>query len=131
MSNLVNLTNRQQHVLWATIRHYIATAEPVGSEALVRDYNLSVSSATIRNAMAALEKGGLLFQPHTSAGRVPSDSGYRIYVNQLIVPSHDSTQQMAHLLNDRLNAEDWSFEAVLRGAAQILATVSGYITLIT
>ncbi|CAA9347156.1 Heat-inducible transcription repressor HrcA [uncultured Leptolyngbya sp.] len=131
MSNLVNLTNRQQQVLWATIRHYIATAEPVGSEALVRDYNLSVSSATIRNAMAALEKGGLLFQPHTSAGRVPSDSGYRIYVNQLIVPSHDSTQQVAHLLNDRLNAEDWSFEAVLRGAAQILATVSGYITLIT
>ncbi|MBW4692043.1 MAG: heat-inducible transcriptional repressor HrcA [Lyngbya sp. HA4199-MV5] len=131
MSQSVNLTNRQQQVLWATIRHYIATAEPVGSEALVKDYNLSVSSATIRNAMAALEKGGLLFQPHTSAGRVPSDSGYRTYVDQLIVPSNNLTQQVAHLLNDRLNSEDWSFEALLRGAAQILATVSGYITLIT
>jgi heat-inducible transcriptional repressor len=131
MSLPVNLTNRQQQVLRATIRHYIATAEPVGSEALVRDYNLSVSSATIRNAMAVLEKGGLLFQPHTSAGRIPSDSGYRTYVDQLIVPSHDLTQQVAHLLNERLNSDDWSFEALLRGAAQILATVSGYITLIT
>ncbi|MCY7275007.1 MAG: heat-inducible transcriptional repressor HrcA, partial [Phormidesmis sp. CAN_BIN44] len=83
----INLTNRQQQVLWATVRHYIATAEPVGSEALVKEYNLSVSSATIRNAMGVLEKSGLLYQPHTSAGRIPSDSGYRIYVDNLIKPS--------------------------------------------
>src|SRR5579883_2063683 len=131
MSQPVNLTHRQQQVLWATVRHYIATAEPVGSEALVKEYNLSVSSATIRNAMAVLEKGGLLFQPHTSAGRIPSDSGYRTYVDRLITPSNDLAQQAVHLLNDRLNSDDWSFEALLRGAAQILATVSGYITLIT
>ncbi|WP_421655258.1 heat-inducible transcriptional repressor HrcA [Leptothermofonsia sp. ETS-13] len=131
MSHPVHLTSRQQQVLWATVRHYIATAEPVGSEALVKEYNLSVSSATIRNAMSVLEKSGLLFQPHTSAGRVPSDSGYRIYVDQLLTPANELTSQVEQLLADRLNREDWSLEALLRGAAQILATVSGYITLIT
>ncbi len=131
MSLQMNLTNRQQKVLWATVRHYIATAEPVGSEALVKEYNLSVSSATIRNAMSVLEKSGLLYQPHTSAGRIPSDSGYRIYVDRLITPSSELTSQVEQLLGDKLNREDWSLEALLRGAAQILATVSGYITLIT
>lgn len=131
MSIQITLTNRQQQVLWATVRHYIATAEPVGSEALVKEYNLSVSSATIRNAMGVLEKVGLLYQPHTSAGRVPSDSGYRIYVDRLITPSSDFTLQVEQLLSDRLNREDWSLEAMLRGAAQILATVSGYVALIT
>ncbi|MBD2021590.1 heat-inducible transcriptional repressor HrcA [Leptolyngbya sp. FACHB-36] len=131
MSVQVNLTHRQQQVLWATVRHYIATAEPVGSEALVKEYNLSVSSATIRNAMGVLEKVGLLYQPHTSAGRVPSDSGYRIYVDQLITPSNELNLHVEQLLSDRLNRDDRSLEAVLRGAAQILATVSGYIALIT
>lgn len=127
----VKLTSRQQQVLWATVRHYIATAEPVGSEALVKEYNLSVSSATIRNAMGVLEKVGLLYQPHTSAGRIPSDSGYRIYVDQLITPSSIFTAQVEQLLSDRLSRDDRSLEAMLRGAAQILATVSGYIALIT
>jgi heat-inducible transcriptional repressor len=131
MTIQVNLTKRQQKVLWATVRHYIATAEPVGSGALVKEYDLSVSPATIRNAMSFLEKSGLLYQPHTSAGRVPSDSGYRIYVDQLITPSTELTLQVEQLLGGRLNREDWSLEALLRGAAQILATVSGYITLIT
>lgn len=127
----VSLTDRQQHILWATVRHYIATAEPVGSKALVDEYNLNVSPATIRNAFALLEKSGLLYQPHTSAGRVPSDSGYRIYVDQLIKPSEIVGRQVEELFTNRLNWEDWSFEAILRGAAQILATLSGYITLIT
>lgn len=131
MSIKVSLNHRQQQVLWATVRHYIATAEPVGSEALVKEYNMSVSSATIRNAMGHLEKVGLLFQPHTSAGRVPSDSGYRIYVDQLIQPSSGSAVQVEQLLSDRLNWERWSFEALLKGAAQILATLSGYIALVT
>jgi heat-inducible transcriptional repressor len=130
----IHLSDRQQQVLWATVRHYIATAEPVGSKALVEEYNLSVSPATIRNAMGVLEKAGLLYQPHTSAGRVPSDSGYRIYVDQLMTPSEPLTRQVEQLLQDRLdrlNQKDWSFEALLQGAAQILATLSGYITLIT
>jgi heat-inducible transcriptional repressor len=127
----VNLTNRQQHILWATVRHYIATAEPVGSKALAEEYNLSVSPATIRTAMGYLEKAGLLYQPHTSAGRIPSDSGYRIYVDQLITPSDQRVRQVDQVLTDRLSREEGSFESLLRGAAQILATLSGYIALVT
>ncbi|MBN3895178.1 MAG: heat-inducible transcriptional repressor HrcA [Nostoc sp.] len=148
----VQLTNRQQHILWATVRHYIATAEPVGSKALVDEYDLGVSSATIRNVMSVLEKSGLLYQPHASAGRVPSDSGYRIYVDQLITPSlrsrsvsqTDATRSLLPqsgtetlgrevelALQKRLQWEDWSLETLLQGAAQILATLSGCISLIT
>ncbi len=131
MSKKINLTERQQHILWATVRHYIATAEPVGSKALLEEYNLSVSPATIRNAMGFLEKAGLLYQPHTSAGRIPSDSGYRIYVDQLIAPANNLTREVDRVLRDRLNWEEQSLEVLLRGASQILATISGYITLIT
>jgi heat-inducible transcriptional repressor len=127
----VQLTNRQQHILWATIRHYIATAEPVGSKALIEEYDLGVSSATIRNVMGVLEKSGLLYQPHASAGRIPSDSGYRIYVDQLITPSETLAREVELALQQRLHWEDWSLEAILQGAAQILATLSGCIGLIT
>jgi heat-inducible transcriptional repressor len=127
----VQLTNRQQHILWATVRHYIATAEPVGSKALVEEFDLGVSSATIRNVMGVLEKSGLLYQPHTSAGRVPSDSGYRIYVDQLITPSEVLAKEVELALQQRLQWEDWSLEILLQGAAQILASLSGCISLIT
>jgi heat-inducible transcriptional repressor len=128
----VNLTERQKHILWATIHHYIATAEPVGSKALVEEYNLSLSPATIRNAFGWLEKVGLLYQPHTSAGRVPSDSGYRIYVDRLMKPTNSLGRQVEQVLADKLqHHKNSSLESLLRGAAQILATVSGYITLIT
>ncbi|MHC5935833.1 heat-inducible transcriptional repressor HrcA [Nostoc sp.] len=142
----VQLTNRQQHILWATVRHYIATAEPVGSKALVDEYDLGVSSATIRNVMGVLEKSGLLYQPHASAGRIPSDSGYRIYVDQLITPSlRDPSASSGHRatrtetlgreveveLQKLLQWEDRSLETLLQGAAQILATLSGCISLIT
>ncbi|MDY7022118.1 MAG: heat-inducible transcriptional repressor HrcA [Cyanobacteriota bacterium] len=131
MPVIVNLTERQNHILWATIRHYIATAEPVGSKALVEEFNLKVSPATIRNNMGALEKAGLLYQPHTSAGRIPSDSGYRIYVDRMIAPSDIIATQVTQLLREQLDAKNWSIEAILRGAAQILSTLSGYITLVT
>lgn len=132
MDNMqLRLTDRQQRILWATVRHYIATAEPVGSKALVAEYNLSASSATVRNVMGMLEKSGLLYQPHTSAGRVPSDSGYRIYVDELITPSPRLVRRAEQLLIERLDPEGRSFEALLRGAAQLLATLSGYITLVT
>ncbi|MBD2292811.1 heat-inducible transcriptional repressor HrcA [Anabaena sphaerica FACHB-251] len=127
----VHLTNRQQHILWATVRHYIATAEPVGSKALIEEFDLGVSSATIRNVMGVLEKSGLLYQPHTSAGRVPSDSGYRIYVDKLMKPSEVLAKEVESTLQQRLHWDDWSLEALLQGAAQILATLSGCITLIT
>lgn len=127
----VNLTDRQQHILWATVRHYIATAEPVGSKALTTGYNLGVSPATIRNVMNCLEKVGLLYQPHTSAGRIPSDSGYRLYVDQLITPAENLSLEVEETLREQLNLETWSLEAVLRGVAQVLSNLSGYITLIT
>lgn len=131
MSVSANLSERHQHILWATIQHYVATAEPVGSKALMKEYGLGVSSATIRNAMSGLEKFGLLYQPHTSAGRIPSDSGYRLYVDQLMKPDTVSGMQIEKLLTKKLSRESGSLEAIFQGAAKILATLSGYVALIT
>jgi heat-inducible transcriptional repressor len=136
----LDLNKRHQQILWATIRQYVATAEPVGSKALVDGYNLNVSPATIRSGFNTLEKAGLLYQPHTSAGRIPSDSGYRLYVDRLLgygsrvgnmQPSLDIRRQVEELLHEKLDWDGWSLEAVLRGAAEVLATLSGYITMIT
>ena len=126
----MSLNERYQQILWATIRQYIATAEPVGSKTLAEEYGLSVSSATIRNVMGRLEKVGLLYQPHPSAGRVPSDWGYRIYVDQLITPDEAAGRQIEKSFS-QLKSDSWSLEALLHGAAQILAALSGYIALIT
>ena len=75
--------DRRLDVLRAIVEDYVATREPVGSRALVERHSLGVSPATIRNDMAALEEGGYIAQPHTSAGRVPTDKGYRLFVDQL------------------------------------------------
>ncbi|MEM8640332.1 MAG: heat-inducible transcriptional repressor HrcA [Cyanobacteria bacterium P01_G01_bin.54] len=125
------LNDRQQQVLWATIQHYVATAEPVGSKTLAQEYDLQVSSATIRNAMGRLEKAGLLYQPHTSAGRVPSDSGYRVYVDNLITPEAEVGQQAIHCYTQELDWGSSQLEHLLQQATQILATLSGYIALVT
>ncbi len=124
------LNKRHQQILRATVRQYIATAEPVGSKTLVDGHNLNISSATIRNGFTILEKAGLLYQPHTSAGRVPSDSGYRLYVDRLMQPMPNIGWQVEGLFADKLDWEGWSLEAVLKGAAEVLATLSGYITMI-
>jgi heat-inducible transcriptional repressor len=126
-----DLNQRHQQILWATIRQYISTAEPVGSKTLVDGYNLNVSPATIRSGFAALEKAGFLYQPHTSAGRIPSDSGYRLYVDRSIQPSLTIGRQVEALLAAKLDWAGWSLEAVLRGAVEALATLSGYVTMIT
>jgi heat-inducible transcriptional repressor len=126
-----DLNKRHQQILWATIRQYISTAEPVGSKTLVDGYNLNISPATIRSGFATLEKAGFLYQPHTSAGRIPSDSGYRLYVDRLIQPSPNIGRQLEGLLADKLDWDRWSIEAILRGAVEVLATLSGYITMIT
>jgi heat-inducible transcriptional repressor len=126
-----DLNKRHQQILKATIRQYISTAEPVGSKTLVDGYNLNISPATIRNGFATLEKAGFLYQPHTSAGRVPSDLGYRVYVDRLIQPSPDIGKQVEELLSDKLDWDGWSLEAILRGAVEVLATLSGYVTMIT
>ena len=84
MNEKNELDKRKAFILATVVYEYIATAEPVGSNTLTQKYNLGVSSATIRNEMAELEAGGYLIQPHTSAGRIPSDAGYRTYVDRLM-----------------------------------------------
>ena len=78
------LSARQRQVLQATVHHYVDTIEPVGSRTLVQRFGIPASSATVRSAMGVLEQRGLLTQPHTSAGRVPSPLGYRHYVDCLL-----------------------------------------------
>lgn len=77
------LDDRKLQVLKAIITDYVASREPVGSKALVERHNLDVSAATVRNDMAALEEEGYITQPHTSAGRIPTDKGYRLFVDKL------------------------------------------------
>lgn len=75
--------DRKQEVLKAIVKHFIQTAEPVGSQTILVSYKFTVSPATIRNDMATLEKEGLIFQPHTSAGRIPTDLGYRQFIDDM------------------------------------------------
>jgi len=133
MSGSVPLTQRQTQIFQATVQHYIATAEPVGSKTLVEGYDFSVSSATIRNTLSKLEQVGLLYQPYTSAGRVPSDSGYRFYVDHLLNPSQVFFQRVSHVLNGQISClnSGLGLELILRRAAQILASLSGYIAIVT
>jgi heat-inducible transcriptional repressor len=84
VSRIPLLSDREREILSAVVQHFVLTATPVGSRQLARKSTLDLSPATIRNVMADLEEMGLLCHPHTSAGRVPSDLGYRIYVNDLM-----------------------------------------------
>lgn len=75
--------DRKQEILRAIVKHFVETAEPVGSKTILVSYRFNVSPATIRNDMANLEKEGLIYQPYTSAGRIPTDEGYRLYVDEI------------------------------------------------
>lgn len=75
--------DRRLDVLCAIVSEYVHTREPVGSKVIAQQHDIGVSSATIRNDMALLEEAGLIYQPHTSAGRVPTDKGYRVFVDSL------------------------------------------------
>src|SRR3981081_4758248 len=86
MTEKHELDKRKAFILATVVYEYTATAEPVGSVTLTQKYNLGVSSATVRNELAELESLGYLVQPHTSAGRIPSDAGYRTYVDRLMQP---------------------------------------------
>src|ERR687894_1432267 len=77
------LTDRRALILRAIVSHYVGTGEPVGSKVLVERYRLGVSPATVRNEMSALEDAGYIYQPHTSAGRIPTDAGYRYFVDEM------------------------------------------------
>lgn len=118
-----NLTSREKEVLRALIEHYIKTAEPVGSRVLANKYRLGVSAATIRNTLQDLEETGLVAQPHTSAGRVPTDLGYRQYVDTLLKPEalSDSEQKT---IRQELFAESGNLEKILEQTSQVLGFVS-------
>lgn len=114
------LTDRRQAVLGLVVRQYIATAIPVGSKTIVEQYGLGISSATIRNEMACLEEQGYLTHPHTSAGRVPTEKGYRYFVERLMseaeLPLAEQRTIRHQFHQARLDLEQW-----MRLAAAVLA----------
>jgi heat-inducible transcriptional repressor len=118
----VNVEERKLEVLRAIVEDFIATNEPVGSKAIVDRHNLGVSPATIRNDMAALEDEGLIHQPHTSAGRVPTDAGYRIFVDRItsLKPLSQAERRAIEKFLD--NAVD--LDGVLHNAVRALAQLT-------
>ncbi|MBA3497961.1 MAG: heat-inducible transcription repressor HrcA [Gemmatimonadales bacterium] len=117
------LNERELRVLEAVVQTYIETAEPAGSQTIARRFGLGVSPATIRNTMSELEDKGYLFHPHTSAGRIPTDRAYRVYVNTIMRLS-----PLTHEARDRLNAELLgsrnAVDEILRRAAQVLGVLT-------
>lgn len=114
------LEPRSQAILRAVIEEYIVTAEPVGSQTLVERYGLAVSSATVRNVMADLESAGYLWHPHTSAGRVPTDAGYRLYIES-IAPSISLAPVDQLMIRHQFGQVEFASEQWFRLAAATLA----------
>ena len=122
----MGVEERKLEVLRAIVEDFISTNEPVGSKTLVDRHNLGVSPATIRNDMAALEEEGLIAQPHTSAGRVPTDAGYRMFVDQLtdLKPlSAPEKRAIRAFLDDAVDLDDVLHRAV-RTLAQLTRNVA-------
>lgn len=123
------LDERKQQVLFAIVRDYIQTAEPVGSRTVARRYALGVSPATIRNEMADLEELGYIEQPHTSAGRIPSDRGYRFYVDTYVgIP--ELTAAEAALIKKTLGGKLRSQELILEATARLLSSLTNYTSIV-
>ena len=123
------LDDRKAAVLRAVVREYIETAQPVGSAHVARTTNLGVSPATVRNEMAALEHEGYLTQPHTSAGRVPTDKGYRFFVDQLTEPGSLPTAQR-HLVRDFFAVAHGELEQMLHDTSSLLSGLTSYAALV-
>jgi heat-inducible transcriptional repressor len=120
------LNKRERRVLEAVIRSYVDTAEPAGSRTLSRRFGLEVSPATIRNTMSDLEEKGFLFHPHTSAGRVPTNKAYRMYVDSLLeLPAAVTAAEQDRLAGDIAGRNAGSaIETILRRAAQTLGLLT-------
>jgi heat-inducible transcriptional repressor len=125
MTRLESLTEREHLILEAVIRSYVETAEPAGSRAVVRRFNLGLSPATVRNTMSDLEEKGYLYHPHTSAGRVPTDRAYRHYVDALLGQPR-SVPEAERSLRQELEAagEHSAVEQLIRHAAQVLGLLT-------
>lgn len=119
------LDERKKRILEAVIEEYNLTAEPVGSTRLASSYNLGLSSATIRNEMAELEELGYLDKPHTSAGRVPSGKGYRLYVDNIMKEKSLTVKEKT--LIDRVISDDLiKFESLMKEASNVLSRLTNY-----
>ncbi len=123
----MELEDRKSKILTAIIRNYLETGEPVGSRTISKFTDLQLSSATIRNEMADLEEMGYITQPHTSAGRIPSDLGYRFYVDNMM---KEKTKEVEELKVDLLEKQD-RMDQILKQAARVLADQTNYTSLIS
>lgn len=123
----MELDERKEKILKAIIQTYLETGEPVGSRTISKYSDLNLSSATIRNEMSDLEEMGYIIQPHTSAGRIPSDKGYRFYVDQIIREKDNQVSEMQELMIKRVDR----VELLLKQLAQLLANNTNYATLIS
>lgn len=119
----MELSERKKRILRAVVENYIQTAEPVGSKTVMDSAGLEVSSATIRNEMADLESMGLLEQPHTSAGRIPSLSGYRFYVSELM-EEHRLSLQETQSLNEALHLKMQELDRVVTEAGKVVSQLT-------
>ena len=121
------LGERKLKILHAIIQNYLETGEPVGSRTISKYTDLNLSSATIRNEMADLEELGYILQPHTSAGRIPSDKGYRLYVDMLMEEKEQELNEMQEQMLDKADKMD----QLLKQAARVLAANTNYATLVS
>ncbi len=123
----MDLDNRKMMILKSIIQTYLETGEPVGSRTISKASGLNVSSATIRNEMADLEELGLIEQPHTSAGRIPTDKGYRLYVDELMEEKERKALGVQNILMNRIDR----VESALQQMAKMLAANTNYATMIS
>ena len=123
----MQLDERKTKILQAIIRNYLETGEPVGSRTISKYTDLNLSSATIRNEMADLEELGYILQPHTSAGRIPSDKGYRFYVDTMMEEKEREVVEMKEMLLERQD----KMEVLLKQVAKVLAQNTNYATMIS
>ena len=123
----MELDERKKKILQAVIRNYLETGEPVGSRTISKYTDLNLSSATIRNEMADLEEMGYILQPHTSAGRIPSDMGYRLYVDTMMEEKEREVVEMKEMLLERQD----KMETLLKQVAKVLAQNTQYATMIS
>lgn len=123
----MDLDERKFKILQAVIRNYLETGEPVGSRTISKFTDLNLSSATIRNEMSDLEELGYIIQPHTSAGRIPTDKGYRLYVDNMM---EDKVQEIADL-KEELEKKSDRIEILLQHVAKLLAVNTNYTSMVT
>lgn len=116
----MDLSERKLRILQAIVGDFIRFAEPIGSRTLSRKYNMGISPATIRNEMADLEDMGFLTHPHTSAGRVPSDKAYRLYVNDLM-KKYEIPEEEKHIIAEKLKKNVTELERTIKHAASLLS----------